>query len=172
MEDLARLFNIVDLFLICPYRWPEDPVVGWWVGTIFLALWSIIAGELTSFIAFRVNRFHVRDVVRETAQLHNQSMSALRVGNKKAYRAINWLANEAYGRTIFLEFAMAASSLWPIPFALAWLQTRFSKVQFPLPFYVPLVGDRVSYPFVFIPLYILIRILFGKAKEHFRPKGS
>jgi hypothetical protein len=97
---------------------------------------------------------------------HNQSMNALKAGDKGSYKAINKLANEAYGKTFFLQLAMASASLWPVPFALAWMQSRFSNVHFPLPFNMSLIGDSVSYPFVFIPLYILTRMLFGKARKH------
>jgi hypothetical protein len=86
-------------------------------------------------------------------------MNALKAGDKKSYKAINQLANEAYGKTFFLQVAMGAATLWPIPLALGWLQLRFSEVRFPLPLDVSLLRNGVGYEFVFIPLYILVRIL-------------
>jgi hypothetical protein len=93
---------------------------------------------------------------------HGQSMNALKAGDRAAYKAINKLANEAFGRSFFLQVAMASASLWPIPCALAWLQIRFSSIRFPLFFDLPFIGDSVGYPFIFILLYILARIILGK----------
>ena len=141
---------MVDAFLIAPYRWPDIPDVGWWLGTTLLAAWCTILGKITLILAYRVNHSHVKEIEREMVDRHNQSVNALKAGNKPAYKAINRLANEAYGKTFFFQVAMACSSLWPVPFALGWMQARFSGVDFLLPF----TEETVSYPFVFIPLYI------------------
>ena len=172
MDLIAWFVGKADLFLIAPYRWPENPVAGWWLGTSMLALWATILGEVTIALVSRVNRSHIREVAREMSERHDQSINALKAGDKDAYRAINKLAIEAYGRTFFLQLAMAASSLWPVPFALGWLQARFSEVTFLLPFKLPVVGERVTYPFIFIPLYVLARIVFGKIRRHLGSLGD
>ena len=128
-----------------------------------LALWATLLGRLTMALVMRVNLRHVQEGLEETSLRHTQSMNALKAGDKESYKAINKLANEAYGKTFFLQVAMAAASLWPIPLALGWLQLRFSEVRFPLPLDIPFVSDGVGYAFVFIPLYILVRILTAKA---------
>ncbi len=128
-----------------------------------LALWATLLGRLTMALVMRVNLRHVQEGLAETSLRHTQSMNALKAGDKASYKAINNLANEAYGKTFFLQVAMAAASLWPIPLALGWLQLRFSDVRFPLPLEIPFVSDGVGYAFVFIPLYILVRILTAKA---------
>ena len=138
-------------------------MVGWWLGTFMLALWATLLGRLTMALVMRVNLRHVQEGLAETSLRHTQSMNALKAGDKASYKAINNLANEAYGKTFFLQVAMAAASLWPIPLALGWLQLRFSDVRFPLPLQIPIVSDGVGYAFVFIPLYILVRILTAKA---------
>ena len=127
-----------------------------------LALWATLLGRLTMALVMRVNLRHVQEGLAETSLRHTQSMNALKAGDKASYKAINNLANEAYGKTFFLQVAMAAASLWPIPLALGWLQLRFSDVRFPLPLEIPFVSDGVGYAFVFIPLYILVRILTAK----------
>ncbi|MBW1797133.1 MAG: hypothetical protein JRJ21_01740 [Deltaproteobacteria bacterium] len=168
MDFFTWLMELVDAFLIAPYRWPQDPVLGWWLGTFILALWSTILGEITLAIAFRANRSHVKETTREMTEYHDRSMNALKAGDKGAYRAINKLANEAFGKTFFLQIAMASASLWPVACALGWMQTRFSNIRFPLPFDMPLLGETAGYPFIFIPLYILTRIIFGKVKKLLR----
>jgi hypothetical protein len=167
MGFFAYLTGGVDSFLIAPYRWLHDPVLGWLLGTLFVALWATLLGEITLALAFRVNRFRVQETSQEMTKRHNQSINALKAGDKDSYKAINKLANEAYGKNFFLQLAMASASLWPVAFALAWLNTRFSEIAFPLPFSLPRSGNTVSYPFVFIPLYILTRIAFSNVKKLF-----
>ena len=164
MDSVSGFVEAVDYFLIAPYRWPGNSMIGWWTGTTILALWAALLGKLTIALVFRVNRSHIKETVGEMAQRHSQSMNALKAGDKRAYTAINRLANEAFGKSFFLQVAMASASLWPLPCALAWLQIRFSSIQFPLLFDLPLIGDSVGYPFIFIPLYILARIILGKIK--------
>jgi len=162
MDFVSGLINGIDQILITPYRWPENPMAGWWLGTSVIALWSALLGRITMALVMHVNLRHVREGLAETTLRHTQSMNALKAGDKESYKAINKLANEAYGKTFFLQIAMAAASLWPIPLALGWLQLRFSEVRFPLPLEIPFLGGSVGYAFVFIPLYILVRILIAK----------
>lgn len=162
MDFVTGLINGVDQILIAPYRWPQNPVLGWWLGTFILALWTTLLGRMTMSLVMRMNLSHVKEGLAETSMRHNQSMNALKAGDKESYKAINQLANEAYGKTFFLQVAMAAATLWPIPLALGWLQLRFSEVRFPLPLDISLMSNGVGYAFVFIPLYILVRILTAK----------
>ncbi len=159
--------------MIAPYRFWGNPVIGWWLGTFLLALWSTILGRLTMTLVFRVNRKTVRESVEQTANHHQQSMNALRSGDKSAFKAINTLANEAYGKTFFLQVAMASSSLWPVPLALAWLEMRFSSVNFPFPLNLPFTGGTVNYVFIFLLVYICTRIMFNDLiKRVHRLKGE
>jgi len=51
--------------------------------------------------------------------------------------------------------------LWPVPFALAWMQAHFGRVRFDLAAPLSLIfGQTVGFAFSFIPIYILCRILF------------
>jgi hypothetical protein len=165
MEIFTWAFNAIDSFLIAPYRLPDNPLLGWWVGTTILALWSVLLGEITLAIAFRANRFRIEELGQEMSDRHNQSINALKSGDKSSYKAINSLANDAFGKTFFLQIAMACASLWPAACALGWLQIRFSKIMFPIPYNLPRVGNDVGYTFIFILLYILSRILFKNLKS-------
>jgi len=175
MDFVNGLINSIDQFLIAPYRWPKNPMTGWWLGTAALALWATLSGKVTMALVMRMNLSHVKEGLAETGLRHTQSMNALKAGDKKSYKAINKLANEAYGKTFFLQIAMAAASLWPIPLALGWLQLRFSEVRFPLLLDLPPLRDGVGYAFVFIPLYILVRILVANVARwmpQFRKESS
>ncbi len=165
MDLIPTVLKAADSFLIAPYRFFENPVIGWWVGTFALAIWTALLGRLTMALVFRVNRKTVKETIKQVEDHHNQSMNALRSGNKPAYKAINKLANDAYGKTFFLQVAMASSSLWPVPLALAWLEIRFSSVDFPFPLNLSFLDGTVSYVFIFILAYILTRIMLSHLKK-------
>jgi hypothetical protein len=93
---------------------------------------------------------------------HNLSVKALRSSDKEAYKAVNKQAHEAFGKYFFSQAGAFTLSIWPLPFALAWMELRFGGIPLELPFRLPGVGDSVFYPFFFIPIYIVVRIAYGK----------
>lgn len=94
-------------------------------------------------------------------------MQAYAEDDRVSYKALNKAANDAWGRHFFTMAAYSGGILWPVPFALAWMQTRFQGVEFELVFPLNrLLADNVGYPFIFIPMYILARIVF----KHLRPR--
>jgi len=153
--------NIGDLILIAPYRWLANPAWGWWLGTFILGLWCSLLGELTMAVAMWLNREPIRQVLSDTARRHNQSMRALKAGDGQAYKGINKLANEAFGKAFFLQLAMGMGSLWPAFLAAAWLQARFAGLEIPL----PLVGWQVGYIPGFLVMYLLSRVIFSRLKR-------
>ena len=50
---------------------------------------------------------------------------------------------------------------------MAWLDIRFGGVPLTLPFSVPWVGDSVFYPFFFLPMYIAVRVFYGRTMRSF-----
>jgi hypothetical protein len=63
------------------------------------------------------------------------------------------------------------AAIWPLPFALAWMQIRFGKVDFVLPW----IDISVGYQFTFFPIYILIYFFFNSVKLkvlHFKQISS
>lgn len=161
MDPIAWFVETVDPFLIAPYRWPDNPILGWWLGTFILAVWATILGEITLSVVYRVNRAKVVEVLTETSQRHEQSMNALRAGDKKAYKGINKLANEAFGKAFFLQLAMGMSSLWPAFLAAAWLQARFGEITWTL----PRANVEIGFIAPFLGCYVLARILFIRSKK-------
>ena len=135
--------------------------MGWWLGTFILAVWATILGELTLYAAFRINRSVVEERMGQTDMYHQRSLNALKSGDKRSYKAINRLANEAFGKSFFLMIAMGMSSLWPAFLAAAWLQRRFDDIHFPF----PLIKDGINFVLYFIVCYILSRILVGLLKR-------
>ena len=99
-------------------------------------------------------------------KMNNLSIMALRSRDKKSYKACNDGANDAFGRYFFNIIAYSASSLWPAFFALAWMQIRFSQVEFPLPYPLESIVPSIGYFPTFLLCYILARILFKKVRRY------
>jgi len=164
MDPILKLLIKVDPVLIAPYRWFDDPMIGWWVGTSILTLWATFLGELTLAVAYRVNRAYMAKKSREALYYQEQSLRARQAGDEKAYKGINKLANEAFGQSFFSSIAMGMGSLWPAFLAAAWLNERFREVRFVLPSWA---GDlELSFLGPFILLYIAARVTFVKLRPH------
>ena len=164
MDYIEYVINKIDPFLIAPYRWLEDPILSWWLGTFILAVWATIVGELTLAAVFRINRSTVKERMDQTDMYHQRSINALKSGDKRSYRAINRLANEAFGKSFFLMIAMGISSLWPAFLAAAWLQKRFGDILF----HFPLIKGGITFVPYFIVCYLLSRILVGQLKKEMK----
>ncbi len=151
----------IDMFLISFYRVFETPIFGYLFGTFCLSLFCVLIGRMTHGLLAGWNRKWIYANQREMVHMHNLSLKALSFKNKAAYKACNKEANDAFGKYFFGQIAMGMSTLWPVPFALAWLDLRFSEVVFPF----STTGYSVGYLATFIPLYILANMLFSSIKR-------
>lgn len=158
---MASIWHIVDSALLVPYRLTGQPVADYFIGTFFLALLAAAAGEFTAALVFTVNRKHVERLDRELAESHALSLAALQAGDRGRYAVLNREANDAFGRAFFNMVALSAAYLWPVFFALAWMQPRFADIPFPVPF----TGLTVNYAFTFLICYLLARLTLGRIKH-------
>ena len=158
---MSELLNIADVILIAPYRWVEDPVWAWWLGTFILAGWATLVGELTLAMVFHLNRRYVDEMNQEMQDRNRQAMNALRAGEKRIYKGLNELANEAFGKAFFLQIAMGASSLWPAFLAAGWLEMRFGDV----PILLPVFSGEITYLAGFTVIYLFVRIGWVQLKK-------
>ena len=165
MHSLTAAYNVIDGFLISFYRVTDIPILGYYFGTIVLSLISVVLGQMTYCWAYRHNHRFFNSDNREMVHMHNLSIRALGAKDKKAYTSCNKQANDAFGKYFFAQVAIGIASLWPVPFALAWMQSRFADVEFPLPFTIPVIGSAVGFMFSFFPIYVLVYMLFGKIKN-------
>lgn len=165
MELLNELLIKLDSVLIFFYRVTDNPVTGFFLGTFILCSACAIIGGYAAMGFSVINRKHNRRLYAETVSMHNLSVKAIAVKDKENYKNCNKLANEAFGRYFFAQFGEGASALLPVPFALAWMQLRFQEVSFSLPYNIPGIGETASYPFVFVIMYILCRILYRKIRS-------
>lgn len=166
MTALTDFNYLVDSVLITFFRLSQVPIAGYLIGTALLCLICVVIGHFTLSVAFRFNRRFIDRDNSRLVKMHNLSVQALIAKDKNAYKSCNHEANDAFGKVFFSQIALSISSLWPVPFALGWMQTRFLDVAFSLPVSIPLIGDSVGFTFSFIPMYILVYIVFGKIKAH------
>jgi hypothetical protein len=161
---MQPLLQFIDPYLIMFYRLTGHPGVDFVLGTFVLAFICLVLGELTIFLVFLITRRRILEKTAEADKYQNLSMEALKAGDKEAYLAANTLANEAFGHSFFQQMALSAAFLWPVCFALAWMQYRFLEVEFPIP------GTGWSMGFIgpFIIIYVTAYFLFKRVKRVLR----
>lgn len=164
MDILATMQQWLDTAFIFFFRLPEIPILGYYLGCAVLSLACVVVGQITIAVAFFWNQKFIDRDNHEMVRMHNLSVKALLAKDKRAYKSCNKVANDAFGKVFFSQVALSISSLWPIPFAAGWLQTRFQDVSFPLPLSLPVIGGQVGFMFTFLPIFILVYILFGQIK--------
>jgi len=155
------LYLFLDPYLIWFYRLTANAAVNFLLGTFVLAWLALLVGECTSSLAALLVRRHVGGVIDEATKFQDLSMEALKTGDRPAYEATNKLANEAFGKSFFMQLALSAAFFWPIFFALGWMQERFLAVEFPLPF----IGLRLGYIGVFVVIYLMAYYLFKQVRR-------
>jgi hypothetical protein len=160
---MEQYYLYIDTLLIWPYRLIQSGLAGFWIGTAFLALWCVLLGELSMAAIFLWNREHYAEQTNEMVRMHNISVKAIQAKDKKSFKAANTFANEHFGKAFFAQAALFAVSLWPVPFALAWLAERFGGIDIPV---IPSLEWSMGYPFFLILLYIVERVLFSRLKPH------
>lgn len=161
--EMPSFFMALDPYLIWWYRLPDNAYAGFFLGTFILALMCVIVGDVTLTLAFRLVAKRLENLSAESLKYQDLSIEAAKAGDKASYKAANRMANEAFGMSFFSQMAVSMARLWPLPFALAWMQTRFTDVEFPLPF----MGFSLGYIGVFIILYIAAYFLFKQVKKQF-----
>lgn len=152
---------MADSIVIHLYRITGNPLLDYYVGTFLLALLTVVVGELTISLVFRINEAHLDKLNTRVEKMSRLSSEALRRGDEVSYKACNKEGNDAFGHLFFNKFGLAAASLWPIFLSLAWMQGRFGQIGLPLPW----IGWEINYVIFFILCYIPARILFGRLKS-------
>ena len=150
-----------DSFFIIFYRITGYSLLDYFIGTMVLAFICVIVGELSVSLAIRFNNRYLDAMTREMKEKEMLSLEARKAGDQAGYKSLNKAATDIWGKHFFTMVAYSAGILWPLPFALGWMQTRFADVEFNLAFPLSLIfGKSVGYIFTFIPIYILCRIFF------------
>lgn len=154
------VFRFLDPYLIWFYRLTGQALADFLIGTFVLAFIALIIGEYTISLAFLAAKKRIDQVTAESSKYQNLSIDALKAGDKETYKAANRLANDAFGKSFFLQIALSAAFLWPVFLALAWMQYRFLEVEFPIPY----TNYSLGYIGVFLIIYVIAYIMFKKVK--------
>ena len=155
------MLESVDAFLISLYQLTGNPLWDYLIGTFLLALLTVIVGQITLSLVYRVNREHLERLESRTEQLNRLSSDAMEIGDQRSYKAVNKEASDSYGQLFFNRFGLSAASLWPAFFGLAWMQKRFLQIAIPIPW----LGLDANYFVMFLIAYLLARIVYGQARK-------
>lgn len=166
MQDLL-LF--LDPWLIAPFRMPDSATAGFFLGVALLCLYCVLLGDAAYLGVLAMNRSRAAAFRAKMEQQNELAETALRMGDKESYKAVNKQALDAFGHSFSLGAASFTSSLLPLPFALAWMHLRFAQTAPELPFALPLAGSSPTYLFYFVLLYILVRVVYGKTMRLWGP---
>jgi len=158
-------YQVLDTFLIRIYRLTGQVWVDFVIGTLTLVVICLLLGEGTLYLVFHLTGKRLAEKMAEADKYQTLSIEALKAGNREAYEAANKLAKEAFGRSFMHQLTLSGAFLWPVCFALAWMQYRFLEVEFPIP------GTPWSLGFigVFIIFYLAVYFLVKVVKRRWFP---
>ncbi len=160
MNSIIPLLMFFDPFFIAPFRLvSSSPAAGYVFGTAILALYCFILGDISAMGVKFLNRKYLRKIQKEMDRHHLLSEKALMMGDKESYKAVNRQALDAFGHSFSLGAAIFCVSIWPMPFALAWMDLRFSDAPLELSMNLPLLGSSIHYFASFLLIYIGVRII-------------
>jgi hypothetical protein len=152
----------LDVLLVNLYSVTGSPVIDYFTGTLLLALITVLIGDFTTSLVYRANKSHFTFLNSRLAELHDISMMALKLKDRSNYHAVNREANDTFGLFFFGMAGLSAAYLWPAFFAVAWMQTRFADIAFPL----FMTGWNANYTFTFLVSYLLMRLLFSRLRPY------
>jgi len=135
-----------------------DPYGTYLFEQIALAAVATVVGEITLALGYRINRGHLKKLSEEVTHYQNLSDQAEKMGDEAAFQAVNKAGNDVWGKLFFFKIALSAAALWPIFFALSWLQARYAHLDIP----VPGTSMGLNYVVVFLLAYVAARIAFAK----------
>ena len=161
MNTLTTFLIQLDPWFIAPYRWLPDAAAGFVLGTVLLALQCVVLGDLSASLVMLINRKYLRKMQSSMDHHHDLSEEALKRGDKESFKAVNSQAMDAFGHSFSLGAAIFCVSIWPMPFALGWMSTRFFEAPLELSFSLPFLGSTIEYFPAFLLLYICIRMTYS-----------
>jgi hypothetical protein len=148
--DFEAVYSLMDSLVLPFFGLLGDPSKSYLIGLVFLAIVARVMGEVSVDFLFRTNLKRMARFRAEADRMGELSLLALSVDDMASYEACNRRANENFSRLFYLSITMSAAALWPVFFALAWLQYRFT--------------GRVEYHFILV--YGLVYVIFKRVKPY------
>lgn len=167
MNPTSPFFLVFDPWLIAPFRWLPSATAGYILGVIVLALYCVIIGDLSATLVTYFNTKYIKKIQGKMDHHHHLSEQALMRGDKESFKAVNSQALDAFGHSFSLGAAIFCVSIWPMPFALAWLNLRFADAPLELAVHLPFLGNTIEYFPSFLLLYISVRMIYSSIMRRF-----
>jgi hypothetical protein len=158
---MDQIFIVIDTILISFYRVTGVAFLDFLLGTFVLAFACVVVGEYTKAAAFLINHEQIDKISHDISHYQTLSFDALAARHKTAYSAANKIANEAFGRSFFIQVALSAAGLWPLFLALLWMKGRFGDVDFEILY----TDTTVGYLWPFVALYVGSVLIFSRFKH-------
>ncbi len=168
---MPSFYQVLDPYLIWFFRLTGRAGLDFVIGNFVLAIICLVLGEATLYVVFQFSRKRLAEKIEEADKYQNLSIEALKAGNREAYEAANKLANEAFGRSFMHQLALGGAFLWPVFFALAWLQYRFLELEFPIPGTDWSLGFIGVFIFTYATGYLLLKKTMRNLPFPSRAKG-
>lgn len=165
---MDSFFIFLDPLFIAPYRLASNALIGFFLGTWCLVMGCILLGDASQRTVARINQSYLNSLQKKMEHYHHLSEKALSMGDKTSYKAINKQAHDAFGHYFSLGATLCCVSIWPLPFAIGWMDFRFTNATPSLPWDIPIIGQQPTVVFWFLLLYIPMRIVYGKCVLHIR----
>ncbi|MFH2065389.1 MAG: hypothetical protein ABIK15_09360 [Pseudomonadota bacterium] len=159
MNSITAFLTFLDPWLIAPFRWLPSASAGYLLGTAVLAFQCFLLGNMSMVTVQFLNRNYLGTLRKKMDHHHQLSEKALMMGDKESYKAVNKQALDAFGHSFSMGGAVFCVSIWPMPFALAWMHLRFADVPLELSVSLPLMGNTIHYFASFLSIYIAVRIM-------------
>ncbi len=83
----VRSWQILDPVFITLYRLTGYPLVDYYLGTFLLAFLTVLVGEFTISIVFKVNKAHLDRLNARVEKMKRLSEEALRLGDEKSLQS-------------------------------------------------------------------------------------
>jgi hypothetical protein len=157
---MDALYMTLDPYMIWFYRITGYGFVDFLVGTFVIAFVAVVVGEFTISLLFVINQRHIDEINGKVRKYQDLSHRALMAKDKAAYKAANTLANDAFGKSFFMQIGLSAGSLWPLFLAMGWINHRFPDVEFDLLF----TGYSMGCVGVLIVMYASAHLVFKRVK--------
>lgn len=164
MDIIAHVFSFMDFVLMPVYRFPDNPVAGFFLGTCVLSGICLILEKFSVSFAIHINKDKINVNSDEIRHYQDISIRALRAGNKDVFRACNRISHDAFGKLFFSRACLSAAALWPVGLALGWLQYRFADVNFAQAAPVSGADYLLGYITIFALCSVIVRIILHTVK--------
>jgi hypothetical protein len=156
--SFETIYSMMDSLFEPFFGLPGDASTSYLIGVVFLAIAAKLVGEVSVDFLFGGNLERIARLKAKADKMGELSLLALSVEDEAAYEACNRSANENFGKLFYLSLTLSAASLWPVFFALGWLQSRFEERASDL---LP-----VGYAGTFVVAYVIVFIIFKRFKPY------